>query len=88
MILISEVLRKLKLNFLLLTRPFWDKTDVLTETLTTAETSKLNNFTRVAIGDMYFQQMRKNIGGRLPIIFSIIWASVSVPEMTGMQKQK
>jgi len=36
----------------------------------------------VAIGDTYFQQMRKKIFGRLPIIFSIMSPSVSVPETT------
>ena len=35
--------------------------------------------TSVAIGEMYFQHRRKNMLGRLPVIFSIMSPRVSVP---------
>ena len=47
-----------------------------------------NNNTRLTIGDMYFQQTRKNILGRLPIIFSIISANLSVPKTTGIKHER
>ena len=48
---------------------------------------KSKNHTRLTSGDMYFQQIWKNILGRLPIIFSIISANLSVPKTTGKRER-